>query len=41
VVHYAFFTLKNGKLAKLEVVRAEGGGVMGILSQLGVNIPGM
>jgi Predicted ester cyclase len=35
------FTVKNGKLAKLEVASTEGGGVMGILSQLGVNMPGM
>jgi hypothetical protein len=35
------FTVKNGKLTKLEVASAEGGGVMGILSQLGVNMPGM
>jgi predicted ester cyclase len=35
------FTVKNGKLAKLEVANIEGGGVMGILSQLGVNMPGM
>ena len=35
------FTVKNGKLVKLEVANVPGGGVMGILSQLGVNIPGM
>ena len=35
------FTVKNGKLAKLEVASTPGGGVMGILSQLGVNMPGM
>jgi predicted ester cyclase len=35
------FTVTNGKLAKLELARIEGGGVMGILSQLGVNIPCM
>jgi predicted ester cyclase len=35
------FTVTNGKLAKLEVASTEGGGVMGILSQLGVNLPGM
>lgn len=35
------FTVKNGKLAKLEVADIPGGGVMGILSQLGVNIPNM
>ena len=30
-----------GKLAKLEVASTPNGGVMGILSQLGVNMPGM
>ena len=35
------FTVKNGQLAKLEVANTPGGGVMGILSQLGVNMPGM
>ena len=35
------FTVKDGKLAMLEVASIEGGGVMGILSQLGVNMPGM
>jgi predicted ester cyclase len=35
------FTVRNGKLAKLEVESTPGGGVMGILSQLGVNMPGM
>jgi hypothetical protein len=35
------FTVKNGKLAKLEVASTPNGGVMGILSQLGVNLPGM
>jgi len=35
------FTVKDGKLAKLEVADIPGGGVMGILSQLGVNLPGM
>jgi predicted ester cyclase len=34
------FTVKNGKLAKLEVANTPGGGVMGILFQLGVNMPG-
>ena len=35
------FTVKNSKLVKLEVSDVPGGGVMGILSQLGVSIPGM
>lgn len=35
------FTVKNGKLSKLEVASTPGGGVMGILSQLGVDMPGM
>jgi predicted ester cyclase len=35
------FTVTNGKLAKLEVESTPSGGVMGILSQLGVNMPGM
>jgi hypothetical protein len=35
------FTVKNGKLTKLEVASTPGGGVMGILSQLGVDMPGM
>ena len=35
------FTVKEGKLTKLEVANIEGGGVMGILSQLGVNLPNM
>ncbi len=35
------FTVKNGQLTKLEVASTPGGGVMGILSQLGVNMPGM
>jgi predicted ester cyclase len=35
------FTVKNGKLAKLEVASTPNGGVMGILSQLGVNMPDM
>ncbi len=35
------FTVKNGKLTKLEVESTPTGGVTGILSQLGVNIPGM
>jgi predicted ester cyclase len=35
------FTVKKGKLAKLEVASTPNGGVMGILSQLGVNMPGM
>ena len=35
------FTVKDGKLSKLEVADIPGGGVMGILSQLGVNLPGM
>ena len=35
------FTVKGGKLAKLEVADIPGGGVMGILSQLGVNLPGL
>ena len=35
------FTVKNGKLTKLEVASTPGGGVMGILSQLGVDMSGM
>jgi predicted ester cyclase len=35
------FTVQNGKLTKLEVESTPNGGVMGILSQLGVNMPGM
>ncbi len=35
------FTVKNGKLARLDVESSAGGGLMGILSQLGVNMPGM
>jgi len=35
------FTVKNGKLTKLEVESTPAGGVTGILSQLGVNMPGM
>jgi len=33
------FTVKNGKLARLDVTPTPGGGVMGILSQLGVKMP--
>jgi predicted ester cyclase len=33
------FTVKNGKLARLDVASTPGGGVMGILSQLGVKMP--
>jgi len=32
------FTVKNGKLARLDVASTPGGGVMGILSQLGVKM---
>ena len=32
-------TVKNGKLARLDVTPTPGGGVMGILSQLGVKMP--
>ncbi|HLO15624.1 MAG TPA: nuclear transport factor 2 family protein [Anaerolineales bacterium] len=35
------FTVKNGKLTKLEVESSASGGLMGILSQLGINMPGM
>src|SRR5690349_21429279 len=35
------FTVNNGKLTKLEVESSADGGLMGILSQLGVNMPGM
>jgi hypothetical protein len=31
--------VKNGKLARLDVTPTPGGGVMGILSQLGVKMP--
>ena len=37
----SIFTVKNGKLTKLEVESTPAGGVMGILSQLRVNMPGM
>ena len=33
------FTVKNGKLARLDVVSTPGGGVQGILAQLGVKMP--
>jgi hypothetical protein len=33
------FTVKNGKLARLEVASTPGGGVMGLLGQLGVKMP--
>jgi hypothetical protein len=32
------FTVKNGKLSRLDVASTPGGGVMGILSQLGVKM---
>jgi predicted ester cyclase len=32
------FTVKNGKLARLEVTPVPGGGVMGVLAQLGVKM---
>jgi predicted ester cyclase len=32
------FTVKNGKLARLEVTSVPGGGVMGVLAQLGVKM---
>ena len=35
------FTVRNGKLTKLEVESTPAGGVAGILSQLGVSMPGM
>jgi predicted ester cyclase len=34
----ATFTVKNGKLSRLEVTSVAGGGVMGVLSQLGVKM---
>jgi predicted ester cyclase len=33
------FTVKNGKLARLDVESTQGGGLMGILGQLGVKMP--
>jgi predicted ester cyclase len=33
------FTVKNGKLSRLDAASTPGGGVMGILSQLGVKMP--
>jgi len=33
------FTVMNGKLSKLEVASTPGGGVMGVLAQLGVKMP--
>ena len=33
------FTVKNGKLARLDVASTSGGGVAGLLSQLGVKMP--
>jgi hypothetical protein len=33
------FTIKNGKIARLDVAPTPGGGVPGILSQLGVPMP--
>ena len=33
------FTVKNGKVSRLDVASTPGGGVMGILSQLGVKMP--
>lgn len=33
------FTVKNGKLARLDVMTTPGGGLNGILSQLGVKMP--
>ena len=34
-------TVKNGKLTRLEAAHVEGGGVMGILTQIGVKMPPM
>ncbi len=33
------FTVKNGKISRLDVASTPGGGVMGVLSQLGVKMP--
>ncbi len=33
------FTVKNGKITRLDIASTPGGGVMGILSQLGVKMP--
>ena len=35
----ATFTVKNGKISRLEVTSVPGGGVMGVLGQLGVSVP--
>jgi predicted ester cyclase len=35
------FTVKNGKITRLETSAVAGGGVMGILTQLGVSLPPM
>lgn len=36
----ATFTVRNGKITRLETESVPGGGVMGVLSQLGVPLPG-
>ena len=33
-------TIRDGKIAKIEVIVPEGGGIPGILAQLGVSMPG-
>ncbi len=33
------FTVKNGKISRLEVASTPGGGVMGVLAQLGMKMP--
>ena len=33
------FTVKNGRISRLDVASTPGGGVMGVLSQLGVKMP--
>lgn len=35
------FTVKSGKLSRIETGNTPGGGVSGVLSQLGVQMPGM
>jgi predicted ester cyclase len=35
------FTLKNGKISRLEVAKVAGGGVAGVLTQLGIPMPVM
>jgi hypothetical protein len=34
-------TLKNGKISRLEAAKVPGGGVAGVLAQLGIPVPQM